>query len=118
MTEDQIKNEKALVLKRKDFYKNKKVEVLAQLKLFLENIMFIHNYDFVIELNEETGWSKRETLIIEDTKIACLGNSNSSIMNEAIGYVVLNYWMKDRNFQDKSLESEIRRHWVKETRLK
>lgn len=118
MTEDQIKHEKALVLKRKEFYKNKKVEVLAQLKLFLEGVMGIYNYDYIIEINEETGWSMRETLVIEGIKIGCLGNSNSAIMNEAIGYVILNYWMKDRNFQNKQLEKEIRRYWVKETKRK
>lgn len=118
MTEQEKKHESSLVLKRKEFYKNKKVEVLAQLKLFLEGVMGIYNYDYIIEIDEETGWPIDETLIIEGTKIGCRVNSNSATMNEAIGYVILNYWMKDRNFQNKPLEKEIRRYWVKETKLK
>jgi len=118
MIEQEKKHESSLVLKRKEFYKNKKVEVLAQLKLFLEGVMGIYNYDFVIEVDEESGWSIRENLVIEGIKIGCRGNSNSAIMNEAIGYVILKYWMKDRNFQDKPLEKEIKRYWVKETTLK
>lgn len=118
MIEQEKKHESSLVLKRKEYYKNKKVEVLAQLKLFLEGVIGIYDYDYIIEINEETGNTTKENIIIEGIKIGCLGNSNSAIMNEAIGYVILNYWMKDRNFQDKPLEREIRRYWVKETKLK
>ena len=80
----------------------KRLKVLQTIKPICE-VFNIINYDFTLD----------EILIIEDTKIGCMSNSITAIVDELIGYIFVNIYCRHRSlgaFETQTL-NVIKRYW-------
>ena len=72
------------------YLKEKRVEVLKEIKPYCE-VFGITDYDYFVNMN--TGG---EILKLNNTYIGCTGNSISAVIDEFIGYIIINRYCKNR----------------------
>ena len=91
-----------------EYLLNKRLEVLEMIKPICE-VFDITEYDY--EITE----SLSEWLVIYDTKIGCSCNSLTAVLDELIGYIFVNHWVRNRSlgtFKTQTL-NVIKQYWVK-----
>lgn len=91
-----------------DYLINKRKEVLEEIKPYCE-VFGIKNYDYFV--NTKTSG---EVLKLNDTYIGCTGNSMSAVIDEFIGYIIINRYCKNRSlgaFRTQTM-NEIKSYWI------
>ena len=91
-----------------DFLIDKRKEVLTELKPYCE-LFGITDYDYFVNTN--TG---SEILKLNNTYIGCTANSTSAIIDEFIGYIIINRYCKNRTlgtFRTQTM-NVIRQYWT------
>lgn len=91
-----------------NFLKEKRIEALSNIKPYCE-VFGIENYDYFVNTN--TGG---EVLKLNNTYIGCTGNSIMAIIDEVIGYIIINRYCKNRSFGAFRTQTmnEIKSFWI------
>ena len=87
---------------------DKRKEVLKEIKPYCD-LFKIADYDYFI--NTEAGG---EVLKLNDTYIGCSCNSISAVIDEVMGYIIINFYCKNRSlgaFRTQTM-NEIKRYWI------
>ena len=91
-----------------NYLKEKRIKVLEEIKPYCE-LFGIIDYEYFV--NTKTGG---EVLKLNDTYIGCAANSISAIIDEVIGYIIINRYCKNRSFGAfrKQTMNDIKSYWI------
>ena len=91
-----------------NYLKEKRIKVLNEIKPYCE-LFGITDYDYFVNIN--TGG---ELLKLNSTYIGCTGNSIMAVIDEVIGYIIINRYCKNRSigaFRTQTMNA-IKEFWV------
>lgn len=91
-----------------DFLNDKRVEALEKIKPYCD-LFGIDNYDYFVNTN-----SGGEVLKLNNTYIGCTCNSMLAIVDEVIGYIIINRYCKNRTFGAfrKQTMNAVKQYWI------
>lgn len=101
--------------KSTEYFETKRKQVLEHLKPLLEDFIGLEptDYEYITNGIGEDYAVKEELLRIKDVKINCKWNSIDAVLQEALGWVIVNYFTKGLGAFENQAMVEIKRTWLK-----
>lgn len=96
-----------------EYNKQKRQKVLDMIKPLCD-LFHIKEYDYEIIERSENGFYTDEYLYLDGQKIGCCGNSEEATFDEAIGYVIIKRYCRNRSLGafETQTKNHIKRYWI------
>lgn len=97
-----------------DYIKEKRLKILETIKPICDAFQ-IDDYDYLIR----DDFQQTETLRIYDTYIGCSYNSIEAVVDELIGYIIINRYCRNRSLGAFNIQTKnhIKQYWLSKERV-